>query len=518
MSSPNYNVFAHLQAPNAPLYRGILGVFDEAKARFIIHLRPADIDRRLAELGLFPSDGSPVESALQQLVDWGNLESHPDTGDVLTVEDFWRVRSLYQMSPAGDAAEQAISLFEQSIQQPGELQAAALDDIRRLLHQIAAFLQTNAGDADVFNTFSLLRQRFEELTAQAQRFISGLQRRVDLQALGVDQFVSYKERLIDYLDRFLNQLVLATHEIAALIRSIDQQPILMLLERVADRELKDRLSVDDSDRATMRATWEQRWRGFCSWFIGDGVRASQAEELRSAARAAIPSLIAAVSGINDRRAGRSDRTADLRALALWFAQTSSEDDAHRLWHAAFALHSCRHLSIDDDTLARRDAEPVASTESWLDAPPVRISPRLHASGRYSSRGRPQTVIDRTQARHELARFAAEESRQILEARRFLVTGKRVRLSELPELPVEAFHLFLELLGVALSAKSSDSEPICALSTDGTLEIELEPTLDGQIATIKTSDGVLIGDDHYMTIRSTLEIEPSVADDIGAALA
>jgi len=516
MKSPSYNVFAHLQAPNALLYRAVLRVFDDAKARFIIHLRATEIDRRLAELGNLPADGSPIESALQQLVDWGNLESHPDTADVLTVEDFWRVRSLYQMSPAGDAAEQAIVLFEQSIQQPGELQAAALDDIRAQLHQIAAFLKSDTDDAHVFNAFSLLRQRFEELTAQAQRFISGLQRRVDLRALDVEQFISYKERLIDYLERFLNQLVLATHEIAALIRSIDQQPISLLIKQVADRELKDRLAASDSDYAIMRADWDQRWRGFCSWFIGDGVRASQAEELRGAARAAIPSLIAAVSGINDRRAGRSDRAADLRTLALWFSQTTSEEDAHRLWHTAFALHSCRHFSIDDETLALRDAKPVASTESWLDAPPMHISPRLHASGRYTSRGRPQSVIDRTKQRQELARLAAEESRQIFEARRFLVTGQRRRLSELPELPVEAFHLFLELLGGALSAKSADSATICVLSTDGTLEIELESTPDDEIAIIKTSDGVLIGADHYITIRTTLEIDSTTVDSMGTS--
>jgi len=57
--------------------------------------------------------------------------------------------------------------------------------------------------------FSLLRQRFDELTAQAQRFIGGLQRRIELQGLNVESFLTYKQRLIDYLERFLSQLVLA---------------------------------------------------------------------------------------------------------------------------------------------------------------------------------------------------------------------------------------------------------------------------------------------------------------------
>src|SRR5258708_34250548 len=117
---------------------------------------------------------------LEELMAGGNLEGHPDTAEVLTVDDFWRVRNLYQMSPAGEAAEAALAVFEQSLRQPGELQAAALDDIRKQLAQVIFLSQPGkVDDADVFNAFSLFRQRFEELTAQEQRFIVGFQRRCE---------------------------------------------------------------------------------------------------------------------------------------------------------------------------------------------------------------------------------------------------------------------------------------------------------------------------------------------------
>src|SRR6266851_9034811 len=213
--SSNYNVFAHLSAEKCVMYRTVLNVFVQAKARFVIHLRPTDVERHLADDGVRYADGTAVEMMLQQLMAWGNLEAHPDTAEVLTVDDFWRVRNLYQMSPAGEAAEAALVVFEQSLRQPGELQAAALDDIRKQLDQVI-FLsqQVKVDDANVFNAFSLLRQRFDELTAQAQRFIGGLQRRIELQGLNVESFLTYKQRLIDYLERFLSQLVLAGHEIA----------------------------------------------------------------------------------------------------------------------------------------------------------------------------------------------------------------------------------------------------------------------------------------------------------------
>jgi len=176
--STRYNVFAHLTADKSRLYRAILVEFARAKSRFVIHLRPSDVEQALRTSNRLDA-ASLSESALQQLVDWGNLESHPDTSEVATVEDFWRVRNLYQISGAGEAAEQAIAVFEQSIRQPGELQSAALDDIRRHLVRIAAISTGHeADDTEVANVFSLIRQRFDELTVQAQRFMGGIQRRL----------------------------------------------------------------------------------------------------------------------------------------------------------------------------------------------------------------------------------------------------------------------------------------------------------------------------------------------------
>jgi hypothetical protein len=41
--APQYSTFAHLTADKAGLYREVLGVFADAKARFTLHLRPADV-------------------------------------------------------------------------------------------------------------------------------------------------------------------------------------------------------------------------------------------------------------------------------------------------------------------------------------------------------------------------------------------------------------------------------------------------------------------------------------------
>ena len=512
-TSDRLRAFAYLNTERTALYRAIMRVFMSAKARFTLHLRPQEIVSAVGTAGLAEApDATAVEAALAQLREWGNIEAHPDTAEVTTVEEFYRPRYLFQLTPEGEAAERALSVYEETLRQRGELQSAALSDIRTLLGELADLAEApNVDESKVHRALIALRDRFDGLTSRAQAFMASLQRTIDLQGIDVPKFLAYKETLISYLERFIGELVIATADIAAIVQRIEEHGVHRLLEAAARRDLADALDPTSEDHAAAFAGWQARWTGLRSWFIGRPEAPSQAEVLRARARASIPALLGAVVSLNDRRFTRSDRTADLRTLARWFAEADSVAAAHRLWRAAFALAPARHLSIDADTLEQREAHPVLATTSWLDAPPLRISPRLRSSGRYLRRGRPNDVIDRSREKELLAEAAATEARQIAAARQRLATGTRLRLSELGSLVPAEFSLFLDLLGETLSYRVRADEPLEIVSSDGTFQITLEPTGDGSVATIVTSTGSFSGADHYITIRDVIG-PPTTADE------
>ena len=506
----DYGTFAHLAADKRHLYREVLDVFADAKARFVLHLRPSDVAAELSNR----VDAAEVEAVLPQLVSWGNLSADPDTAEVATVEEFYRARFLYRLTPEGEATERALDVFEQGLHRSGELQTAALGDIRDLLHELRDQLPAGGDhvptgeDLDVGKVHLTLRSlwdRFDELTDRAQTFVASLQRTVDLHTIDVEALLTYKDALLDYLERFIGELVIAQAHIAALLRDLEGPGIERLLRVAADREMADALDPSDADRAAARQSWQSRWTGLVGWFLPDEGRPAQAELLRARARAAIPALLQAIAEVNERRLSRSDRAGDLRALARWFAACDSDADAHRLWRAAFALAPARHLTVDQDTLTERDQQPVPPTTSWLDAPPVRISPRLRRTGRTTRRGRVNGVIDRTREKELLASLAAEEARQTAAARRQLCTDGPVRLGELGTLDAVAFDLFLDLLGAALAEAVDRHGPAIATSVDGALEIGLEPTDDGSWAEVATATGVLSGPDHWVEIRETADM-------------
>jgi uncharacterized protein (TIGR02677 family) len=492
-------LFSHVIADNSPHYRAILDVFATAKRQFRLHLRSDDV---LAE-ALWP--GAPptlegVQQALGQLVEWGNLQAQPDTARVSTIEDFYRKRLLYRMTVGGEAVEAGLQAFTETLARRAELQSVALDDIRARLISICELMSESPPDsAKVHGALRDLVHIFAGLSNNAESFMAGLARTIELQRAEVSAVMSFKTRLIDYLQRFIGDLVTRSSQIAELLLALTPvEPSLLRI--VAERDVRNAAPDDtDTNQEALRArldSWTERWEGLKLWFLSDGRKRSQAELLRASALSAIPRLLQAISLLHERRAGRSDRAADFRRLALWFAEVPQDADAHRLWRAAFALSPARHLA-----LAVIDEKITANT-SWRSAPGITVLPKLREQGVLPTRGAPPKILDRSRERAVLAARVAQEAAQTEAARAYLATNRDTRLSDLGRLDAHAFRMFLALLGEALAAQTNPDEPVERQTGDGSLAIRLIPLEPASHAELETELGRFCGRDHRVLIRRT----------------
>lgn len=489
-------LFGHVTAEKADLYRAIMDVFAAAKRQFRLHLRPDEVLIE-AQWHRQPPLLEELQLSLNQLVEWGNLQAQPDTARVASIEDFYRKRLLYRMSSGGEAVEAALRVFIATLARRGELQSVALEDIRAQLITLGDLGAESPLDAaKVHASLRELVHVFEGLAANAEAFMAGLARTVELQRAELAVVMSFKTRLLNYLERFIGDLVTRSSQIAELLEQLTSNESALLLI-AAEREARDAAPGDlgaVGESAELRlSAWRERWAGLRRWFVSDDRSASQAELLRKNALSAIPRLLQAVTTLNERRAGRSDRAADFRRLALWFLDAGSDRNAHRLWRAAFALAPARHLAL------RIQEDNVGAGVSWKDAPTVEVYPLLREQGALPTRGAQPKIRDRTAERALLAALVAEETSQTQAARRRLATGRETRLSELGVLDRHAFRLFLTLLGEALASQTAPNEPVERLTADGTLLIrlrQLEPTTH---AVIETELGRFAGRDYSLMI-------------------
>lgn len=494
------DLFRHVSSEKAAFYRCIMDVFAAAKRQYRLQLRPDEVLTEARWPDALPRI-EEVNAALTQLSAWGNLESHPDTARVSSLSDFYRARYLYRLSQGGEAVESALALFLQTLQRRAELQTVALEDIASRLQALRALSDEHEPDvAKIHQTLRDLVRVFESLAENAQAFMAGVARSIELQRAEEATVATYKRRLIDYLERFMGDLVRRSDTIAGLILALEPH-IDGMLQQVAAREARDAAPGDAQDQADSQTrhwqAWRERWQGLHRWFFRTNHEPSQAELLRARARSAIPQLLGAIAALNERRSGRSDRSADFRMLGCWFAACADDGDAHRLARAAFALNPARHFSLNTDA----DADLPASTR-WVDAPPLTIHPRLREYGEAAPRGPLPRVRDRAQARARLASELAEESRQVEAARQRLATGQPTRLSDLGELDVHAFGLFLGLLGEALAEQAGPQASVERQTGDGLLHIRLQPLAPDSRAAIRTPHGVFAGRDHLLTITPT----------------
>jgi len=500
--------FAYLAAPNAPLYSEILRVFADARTEFRLNLRASEVVAgSQLSTGRLSASEAEFALALDQLCQWGNLESFNDQSQASSLEEFYKRHLYYQLSGHGVAALRAIELFHEIIERPASLQSTGLSAVLdRLRELIVLAKQQETNEAIVFDVgkasslLDVLFNELEELTAQAQEFFRGLQATVELRDISIGAFLSFKERLVHYLQRFLNQVVVVSGDAEQLLATVDPMLIDAMLDSVARHRTIDEMDVTDERIDAMLQGLKKRWQGVERWFIAGTEATSQADELRSLARSGIREVAAAASRIQRSSSGAMDRSSDYRRLAVAFAECADDRAAHRLWRSAFCLAPARHFIVSDETLAERDQEPVDASTSWHDSPPLRIAPTIRKSGRVARAGKPRKLVDNRDALKELKEQSAQESAALTAAREELLVDQK-RLSELPQLSEAAFPILLDLLGEALSHRGKPEDVVSSLSTDGSMEIRLRRVEDGGMCYLETSDGTFEGPDFWVSIES-----------------
>lgn len=494
-------LFSYTVEPLAPLYRLVMRLFLEAKARYQVQLRPDEIAAEIGQSGLDPLllEGG-LDRALDRLVEWGNLRRSHDTGRVATLEDFRRRHFVYQLTPAGEAAERAVGEVLAALERSGSLQRVMLGTILRNLTALARELEAGEPDPRVlYEHLFNVREQFRALTENASTFLARLHEAIDQGEVHAEAFLAYKQAVIEYLEQFLGELAETAPPIAQTIRGIEAAGV----DRLAALAAKADAAPTPLGIRDPAAELRRQWAGISAWFVGDGRNPATVERLRGAARGAVNRILLVLERLHEKRFRRFSRTTDLLRLAGWFDALAGEPDgdawAHRLFQTLFGLFGARHLG----GLLEDEDDRVQPGASWWEARPVPVAPALRETGRTASPGRPGRIADHSRAKRWLAeRHRREEATRAAALSRFVGRGP-VPLGSLPVLSRDEFELLLSLLGRLLSAAPGKTGRREIRSQDGRFRLRLAEPPPGELAVVATAAGRLTLPAYTLTVEDLL---------------
>lgn len=390
----------------------------------------------------FDIDDDTVEVRLSYLVEHGNLARSPRETEARTVTEYLRNRARYQLSQRGELVhrqvEELLGYSESAREVSTEMLGGILAGLTRLgRHDDESLAAT---DPDVLaREISTLFAQFDRLVHSTREFYAYLTQVLSRYDLDRGEFQVFKTALLDYLQRFVDEVQRHTPQIADALSSVEPGVADLCARANSGQRL-----VDLEGRRAHRDPGldPADWQSLRAWFTGSDGRTSDADGVRTLATEAMRSLLANLRRIaagSDREQGTYT---DLLRLARWF-DDATDDVAHALWASATGLYSCRHLGFLADDEERR----VPPTTSWWDAPPAEVPMMLRRTGTRRVAGRIASTSDfsTTKASRLAERERVEKERTEALAELAGLEGElgRVRLTD--EARDELLHLYAECL-------------------------------------------------------------------------
>ncbi|MEO3867951.1 TIGR02677 family protein [Nonomuraea sp. B12E4] len=491
-------MFRFTTTERADLHTAVLYAFGEANERLETALTVEEVRERLRVVGWYaPVGEQDLAGTLKQLVGWELLDvifNH--AGSFATAEEYERKNLQYSLTKRGEAAFAGVQHAMGMLASAGALQTAVLDAIADRLGELEGLLRDPdpGRNRRIFTSLQELEGHLDGLRNNTKQFNGELQRLLRVEGTDLTTFHEVKAATVAYLQEFVTNLEQRGDTIAAALSGVAGHGVSVLHARALDGA--DLPKVPGADHATpWLAARAARWEGLLLWFAPEEGGVPRVRQLHDVARRAIVSLLQVLDRITDSRRRSSSAAADFRTLARWFATAPGEDDAHRLWDAAFGLGPARHAH-----LGHADAELIPAGVPWAEAEPVAVSALLRSRGRTERMGRTGKVRDVVALRAERRARAEKERAELEAAWAALATTGATRLSQFGELDHEAFGRLLDLLGRALAERPDTIGFRRAVTSDGRVEIVLRPPDDGAVAVLRTSEGWFRGPDYLIDVR------------------
>ncbi|WP_214368710.1 TIGR02677 family protein [Pseudonocardia sp. H11422] len=365
----------------AASYLAIMRTFTGEIAGLLSDQSAAEVVDRLTTQG-FELDVDTVDARLSYLVEHGNLARSPRETEARSLREYLQNRARYQLTQRGELVQRHVEELLGHTESAREVSTEMLGGILEGLLALGRLDDAGIAAAEpdeLARDIGTVFAQFERLVSSTRDFYTYLSQVLVRYDLDRSEFQVFKTALLDYLQRFVDEVARHVPQLADVLRRVHPQvPALCARANVGQRLL----GVDGEAARRSQGLDPDDWRSLHAWFVGGPGRDSDAAGVRRLATDAMRALLVNLRRIATSAQREQSRYGDLLQLAGWFA-AADDETAHALWASAFGLYSCRHLAFAADD----DDDPVPPTASWWRTPSAEVPVALRRHGARTIRGR-----------------------------------------------------------------------------------------------------------------------------------
>jgi len=375
----------YLSAENAWRYRAIMRTFFMEDQKYRHWLSKEDlyelliVDQHFSDYTI-----DMCRQDLDALTEWGNLSTKQDTSKVANYQDFINKQYQYQMTEYAIEIERMTLRLENLTFESGSLEASLLERIKHQIQEIPSLIESEA--EVVVSWWSQLKSDFQRLNKNYQDYIRDWNSLKAEEMMQTQNFLIYKDKLVDYLRHFVQELQHHGIEISRDLKSYDGDEIDFMFDKVVDYEMSiPMIELRQVTSSDMKAYETDKFESIRRFFI-TGSEASELDNILEMTNEIIRRITRYALSLLEMTSQFSSRKDEYKRIAGMFSKCADIEAAHKLSSQVFGIKSYLHLNLDHT----RTTESISSS-IYDEAPMVMsLTPKIRT---YRERLKKSAILD-----------------------------------------------------------------------------------------------------------------------------
>lgn len=432
----------YLNADNVSRYRCIMRIFFENYEKLKYWMYQEDIYEEMIKDPFF-ADYRPeqCQQDLAMLVEWKNLNTIQDTRNVATIEEFKNKKYRYQMSEYSVEIERLVLRLENLFIEGASLEPTLLERIRREVERVPEM--TELDDNTVYTWWSDLNNDFVRLNQNYQDYIRDLNSVKAEEMMRTNEFLVFKDRLVEYLRSFVKGLQRNVGVIEENLRVQKEEVWEIIFEKIINYELLiPRMEVEEITRPMIEQKIRGRFQSIYNWFVGAEGTENEAGKLFDATNEIIRRITRYAAQLSEKNALGANRKEEYKKVAELFLRCRDMSEAHKMSAMVFGLEQSYHLAGE---LIR---ETDSMNQGVYEEAPLQISlkPRVRT---YREKSKRSGIRETTEQKRETRRKLLQQQKEEMQKLQQLEKNGRIDFAELPVLEPRIREILLKWLSNAM---------------------------------------------------------------------